>query len=628
MDQQSFEHLEERVHQLENEVRLLKKRLDVREEEGGKEIRLAHELKGAETKRSGLPTEPIFKEKASNNNQSATSITKTETEPIDWEYAIGRVWLPRIFIFVLLLGVVWGFKVAVEYSILTETARVILGFVSAGIIMFIGEKQFKHDRSALGKVLLTGSVSILILTTFAMNSLYGMIPAAPAFIMNILWIGLGIYLSKRHRSEVMAILFAVMGYLIPFLLAGQEGPPFVGVIYEIFFYGVLLYFAIHTGYKLLFFIATGLLHFVLALFFIVTPDQYQQDILLVIAIGALMQHFLIFYSVFFKKLDTLLPIPILFTSFVLTTAWAKAGLLPETIFNGYLLMMVLVYCTIAFIANKTSRNEFMSVSLSIATFGLGLLWFQLFENDQAATMAALLLEGIAAVYLGEKFKLELQKISGYIIYIIGGLMVMVQPIDKLWSGETFVWIGFIASMYGLIEMNNRFHQEKKEMMIGLSIIAVLMHVVFLVELPVIKLGWETILWFTGLISLSGLYLWTKRYYQDQAIIHYFIIAVNTLVQLAFITLMVSSLTKGYTFNIEMMSISFSWAIYASVCLIAGVLYNNKALRLLGMGLLLLTLGKLILFDLQYVTIVIRAILFIGLGMIGIVLSRLYYVKKA
>src|SRR5699024_3515756 len=98
----------------------------------------------------------------------STFHTKENKEQTDWETLIGKIWLPRIFIFVLLLGVVWGFRIAVDAGWLNETARVIIGFIVAGLFYYVGEKQIKKDRIALGKVLLVGFISTLLVTTFAM----------------------------------------------------------------------------------------------------------------------------------------------------------------------------------------------------------------------------------------------------------------------------------------------------------------------------------------------------------------------------------------------------------------------------------------------------------------------------
>ncbi|HHY22133.1 MAG TPA: DUF2339 domain-containing protein [Bacilli bacterium] len=159
--------------------------------------------------------------------------------------------------------------------------------------------------------------------------------------------------------------------------------------------------------------------------------------------------------------------------------------------------------------------------------------------------------------------------------------------------------------------------------------AMLGHILFFMRLPHYEalFSLELFIMLATVVSLFSVYGWTKESHAAVRAVKMLIIGVNVLIQLVFLTDLVQFMTERFSDNITMMSVSFSWALYATISVILGVVYNKKEIRLLGIGLLLLTLAKLILFDLQYVSIVVRAILFIGLGGIGIVLSRLLYVKK-
>ena len=66
------------------------------------------------------PDEPFVTHAASTRVVAASRIH--EKKPFDWDLFI-RAWLPRIFIFVLLLGVVFGFVAAVKAGYLTEPIR-------------------------------------------------------------------------------------------------------------------------------------------------------------------------------------------------------------------------------------------------------------------------------------------------------------------------------------------------------------------------------------------------------------------------------------------------------------------------------------------------------------------------
>lgn len=102
-------------------------------------------------------------------------------------------------------------------------------------------------------------------------------------------------------------------------------------------------------------------------------------------------------------------------------------------------------------------------------------------------------------------------------------------------------------------------------------------------------------------------------------------AVIMVVILFFITYVMNRLTVDLDIN-NYMAVSFAWAIYALVTMAIGAKFNDKIIRMSGLILLFLTLAKLIFVDLAFVSLFIRAFLFIVLGLIGIFISKIYYKK--
>ena len=102
-----------------------------------------------------------------------------------------QTWLPRIFVGIMLLGVIWLFKAGVDAGLLTPAIRIVFGIVLSIGFYYIGDIQIKRERQALGLVLAGGSITGIVLTTFAAHYLYGFIPASVAFVCNIAWVILG-----------------------------------------------------------------------------------------------------------------------------------------------------------------------------------------------------------------------------------------------------------------------------------------------------------------------------------------------------------------------------------------------------------------------------------------------------
>lgn len=160
-----------------------------------------------------------------------------------------QTWLPRIFVGIMLLGVIWLFKAGVDAGLLTPAIRVVFGIVLSAGLYYVGDIQIKRERQALGLVLAGGSITGIVLTTFAAHYLYEFIPASIAFVCNIIWVVLGIYLAKRYKSEYLAIFVAVGAFFVPFLLNSTTPNTYIFFSYETILTISLLWYALRNRYK-------------------------------------------------------------------------------------------------------------------------------------------------------------------------------------------------------------------------------------------------------------------------------------------------------------------------------------------------------------------------------------------
>ena len=77
-----------------------------------------------------------------------------------------QTWLPRVFVGIMLLGVIWLFKAGVDAGLLTPAIRIVFGIALSIGLYYIGDIQIKREQ-ALGLVLAGGSITGIVLTTFA-----------------------------------------------------------------------------------------------------------------------------------------------------------------------------------------------------------------------------------------------------------------------------------------------------------------------------------------------------------------------------------------------------------------------------------------------------------------------------
>jgi uncharacterized membrane protein len=527
----------------------------------------AHDLKMMiiEYKRNSQPVKTIETIHEDKKNISISKETVMEREPIDWEKQIGQVWLPRIFIFVLLLGVIWAFKAASDYGYLNEPVKIILGYLVAVILVYIGKLQIGKGRNALGQVILGGGIVLLLIVTFAMHVLYNMVPMLVALILNIIWIGIGLFLSHSLKSQPLAVVTGIGGYLIPFLLENNDPNILNLVIFETIFYCIILLFAINRKFKILYLISFVMLHVTLLAAIAITGFDHER----MFGVAVLIQHAVLVTTFFLKHDFIKQQMSVLYTSFLLTMVWVGFTF-PEPQYEMVVLLTFAAYALLTILFwNKD--NQRVPITLSIST--LALLLFLISKFDEENIAGIIVLQGVLSIYIGILASSKLQQAIGAAIYLLSGLVIVSTDFISIASIEFLNWVILLVTLMVLLKI-----------------------------FPFSNIIKET-------DAIKG-----------KQIIH----IVLMVLLLPFITHTIQAVTHEFTMNIKYMAVSFSWGIYAFVGIILGSLKNYKPLRIFGLILLFITLAKLFFVDLNYVSIFIRAILFIGLGIIGIIGSRIFY----
>ncbi|MDR6879120.1 DUF2339 domain-containing protein [Bacillus sp. 3255] len=496
-----------------------------------------------------------------------------QAPPTDWEHLIARVWLPRIFILVFLLGVLWGFTAAVNAGIITEPIRCWLGAAAAFLMYWQGEVQIRRNRAALGQVLLGGASGVLILTLFAAHMLFELIPASIAFLLYVISLAISVYTAIRHRSQALMIITLLAGYLVPFLIETEQPNMWTFAGYEGLFSMAMLLLSLRYSFRGAYFTAFGVLHLPLLIATIAGHEDSDRPALLAVVI---VQHLLLFAVSLLRSQDSRIGQRIaLFLSFGLLAAWSYglygASGVDRLFYESMLALWSILYIGTSIWLYRNKRN--MSTHLAIATFGVFLWLIYVLRADQAG--AALLVEGSLALVLGTRFRSRLQQVSGALTYFIGMLIVFDHGIDRILSSETFAWLLLVVTIGGLYAFYRK--QAKAD----------LVHPQF----PMVLLWLEFVL------------------------------------LLVYVSQLTNVMTKGLDSDYQHLILSGVWAVYAVLLIIAGQFVRKAKANWVGILFLFITLLKIIFIDLPDVSTAVRAILFIGLGAIGVGISRLFYKRK-
>ncbi|WP_335872004.1 DUF2339 domain-containing protein [Bacillus sp. 2205SS5-2] len=495
-----------------------------------------------------------------------THVSKEEVQK-QWGEEIGQTWLPRIFIFVLLLGVVWGFAAAIEGGFVTESIRVASGYSFALVLYGIGIHQFRRKHFNLAFSLLGGTIVLLFLTTFSAHMLYEFISFWPAFLLNACWLVLGLITSYYFKTEIIAVIVSLGGFLVPFLLDGAGTGSWLFYTYETLLYAIFLLFSYRFQYRWLHYISFLFLPLTLVAYGVLVQPSGNEP-----AYIMLLQHLLISVVVFYKHhLTSKDQISSLFTSAVITSLFCFS-LLDGWSFDTVLLSLIFAYSTLSiYLYFGKNLSEKIPLSVVLALYFIGLYTYHL-SGDELLT-SLLLLQAVLGIYLAVTLKSKLILLTSGMTFLLATLRVFMIGYWELWSPELITWLVFFASTISILWLENKHGSFFEKNLKSLTVI------------------------------------------------------ILSFMLLLFLGQFGNTITIEYSYMIQQMTISLLWLCYAVGYIIVGKWKNSSPLQTFGLVMIFVVLLKAIFVDLPISSLTIRAVLFIILGGIGLLVSRFYYSEK-
>jgi len=155
------------------------------------------------------------------------------------EGTIGKLWLNRIGIVAILIGVAYFLKYAFDSGWLSPGSRVVIGLI-AGIGIVAWSEIFRRKGSAAFSYSLKAvGIGILYLSLWAASQYFQLVPASAAFVAMILVTASTITLALTQDADILAIYAMIGGFSTPALVSTGENHEIV-----LFSYVLLLDLAI------------------------------------------------------------------------------------------------------------------------------------------------------------------------------------------------------------------------------------------------------------------------------------------------------------------------------------------------------------------------------------------------
>jgi uncharacterized membrane protein len=140
----------------------------------------------------------------------------------DLEKFIGENLLSKIGITVLVLGISFFVKYAIDQNWIKEAGRVIIGLIAGGILIGIAHR-IRNSYRSFSSVLMGGGLTVFYFTiAFAFHQ-YHLISQTAGFIIMVIITVFAVVLSLYYDRLELAVLATIGGFITPFLVStGQE----------------------------------------------------------------------------------------------------------------------------------------------------------------------------------------------------------------------------------------------------------------------------------------------------------------------------------------------------------------------------------------------------------------------
>ena len=140
----------------------------------------------------------------------------------DLEKFIGENLFNKIGIVILVLGMGFFLKYAIDKDWINEIGRVSIGFLCGGILIGLAHK-LRKSFATFSSVLVGGGVAILYFTVTIGFHQYQLFSQTLAFILTILITGFTVLLSISYDRKELALFAILGGFGAPFMVSTGEG---------------------------------------------------------------------------------------------------------------------------------------------------------------------------------------------------------------------------------------------------------------------------------------------------------------------------------------------------------------------------------------------------------------------
>lgn len=439
--------VEKRLADLEEEVRSLRMELN---ELTANKTHAAHEsMPGTVAKAADGESTPekhlltLNKKALSSNKETPISIKPNRTagdketakEPAHRSFEEVFLWLlPKVFMLILVLGVLWGLKVISDIGMLTNGVKIMLAYLlSVGlvIIAYLMDRKRPESSRIYTVVLYGGAFIIGILTTAAGAILYAVLPLYTALLLALVYIAYGIIICYVKKNEVLSIFVLFASLLLPYLLEYMDFNGAIIVLYVLVVYSSMQWIFTKHGQSTAMYCSY---FFSVAALFIIWSFNEESAWLYTAGLLLLNILFLLVWWRLYKPYSKRRTIHegLLFSLSVFTVV--LINFIAEEA-AGPLLALLIAYSAMAVYALKRQENRVMDI---LATLALLVVINIVLDLELAESLELLLLPfaAFSGLILALKLDAIFMKAVYSVVFAINIIaQIMIYEVQPFWTAE-------------------------------------------------------------------------------------------------------------------------------------------------------------------------------------------------
>jgi uncharacterized membrane protein len=140
----------------------------------------------------------------------------------DFEQFIGEKLISIVGITILVLGIFFSVKWAIDRHLISDAGKIMIGIVSGTILLGVAHKLAKNYR-AFSSILAGGGIAVLYFSIYEAYQAYHLIPQTAAFGIMVFITLITVILSIIYDKKELAIIAIVGGFGTPFFVSNGSG---------------------------------------------------------------------------------------------------------------------------------------------------------------------------------------------------------------------------------------------------------------------------------------------------------------------------------------------------------------------------------------------------------------------